>query len=167
MGDAKCADLICTRYANTISEIRDMVRIDLCRSGSDDEIHEQYDKLKNYSLSLDYVLSGELGNKYACFRWQLSWGGPSDEFMFPFNDHVFTYENDLGMYYFDYNATDKMGRKACQYWFRDWGDCAHVNVVDEEHALLMQEVLNTYGRMGVCFDEFRKRDGIPARKEPF
>jgi len=49
---------------------------------SDAEVSEEaYEELYNYGLSLDYVPPFTFdGQRAGYWRWQLSWGGPSDEF---------------------------------------------------------------------------------------
>lgn len=70
-----------------------------------------------YGLSFDYVPAGTFTDqKRGYFRYQISWGGPSDELRF------FTDE--------DLNLT------SIQYWFLDWGDGAKVIVNGKARELL-------------------------------
>lgn len=73
-----------------------------------------YDALNEYGLSFDYVPPGTWGDETrGFFRWQLSWGGPGDEFRFfadaPYDD----------AYYIEY-------------WFMDWFDGAHRDVSNDD-----------------------------------
>lgn len=70
-----------------------------------------------YGLSFDYVPRGTFSDqKRGYWRYQLSWGGPSDEFRF-FCDE-------------DYQLT------KVEYWFLDWFDGAHVAVTGKARELL-------------------------------
>jgi hypothetical protein len=74
---------------------------------SDDEHGSFY----NYGLSIDY--QEPEGRKRGYFRYQLSWGGQSDEIRFYFDGHV----------------CDKI-----EYVFLDWGTGAGFDVTNEEWA---------------------------------
>ena len=68
-----------------------------------------FDYINNYGLCLDYVERGTFTDQErGYFRFQLSWGGPSDEFRI----------------YVDY---DKQITHI-DYWFLDWGDGASIRV---------------------------------------
>jgi hypothetical protein len=74
--------------------------------------------LCEYGLSFDYVAPGTFGDqKEGYFRYQLSWGGPSDEFRFFVNP-------DLSCH-------------RVEYWFLDWFDGAHRILFGEAEALLL------------------------------
>lgn len=87
-----------------------------CNGKEDDEdlgsIHE-------YSLCFDYVPAGTFSDqREGFFRYQLSTGGPGDEFRF-FAD-----------------AERKVHR--IEYWFLDWFDGAHRVLTGEDEELLME-----------------------------
>ena len=68
-----------------------------------------FDYINNYGLCFDYVERGTFTDQErGYFRYQLSWGGPSDEFRI----------------YVDY---DKQITQI-DYWFLDWGDGASIRV---------------------------------------
>jgi hypothetical protein len=70
-----------------------------------------------YGLSFDYVAPGTFeGQKRGYFRYQISWGGPSDEFRF-FVD-------------------EQLHITSVQYWFMDWFDGAKVIVNGKDRELL-------------------------------
>ena len=74
-----------------------------------------FDYINNYGLAFDYVEKGTFTDQergYFCF--QLSWGGPSDEFRI----------------YVDY---DKQITHI-DYWFLDWGDGASVRIPEDSIA---------------------------------
>jgi hypothetical protein len=75
--------------------------------------------LNEYGLSFDYVAPGTFeGQRRGYFRYQLSWGGPSDEF------RIFTgpgFEID-----------------RIEYWFLDWFDGAKVTLSGKRLDLLSE-----------------------------
>nr|WP_281719907.1 hypothetical protein [Nitrosomonas nitrosa] len=72
-----------------------------------------------YGLYFDYVAPGTFDDqKEGYFRYQLSWGGPSDEFRFFINP-------DLSCH-------------RIEYWFLDWFDGAHRALSDESETLLFE-----------------------------
>ena len=112
------------------------------------------------SLAFEYVSGNTIGIEEPCFRWQLSWGGPQDEFLFPINRHIYTLDGGNSL---KFNFT---AESVTQYWLRDWGDSSHINL-DKENNKIMNSVLRTYGAVGRCFTEFRRGEGIPVHEEPF
>jgi len=74
-----------------------------------------FDYINNYGLAFDYVEKGTFTDQErGYFRFQLSWGGPSDEFRI----------------YVDY---DKQITHI-DYWFLDWGDGASVRIPEDSIA---------------------------------
>ncbi len=75
------------------------------------------------ALSFDYVEPNTFNDQIEGYwRWQFSWGGPSDELRAYVNEHKQIHR--------------------LEYWFLDWGDGAHV-LVDSEAAAwsMMQQML--------------------------
>lgn len=74
--------------------------------------------LAEYGLCFDYVAAETFTDqREAYFRYQLSWGGPSDEFRFFVNP-------DLSCH-------------RIEYWFLDWFDGAHCVLFGEHEELLL------------------------------
>jgi len=96
--DLPCSERVGLAYESEIETIEELWQ-DYC-AGKDISGFEQY------GLGFDYV-DGE--KPY--YRWQLSWGGPSDEFRF------FTFKSRY--------SEDLL---RIEYWFMDWYDGAHVDV---------------------------------------
>ena len=73
-----------------------------------------------YGLSFDYVTPGTFGEKQreGYFRYQLGYGGPSDEFRF-------------------YTGPE-MNPHRIEYWFLDWYDGAHRELRGEREKLLLE-----------------------------
>ena len=89
-----------------------------------------------YGLCFDYVPPHTFsGQKEANFRYQLSWGGPADEFRFFVNP-------DLSCH-------------RIEYWFLDWYDGAH-RVLSDENESLLQEIWDWF-RETQAVDAARER----------
>jgi hypothetical protein len=101
--EAECKDfmdMFDTTIKETVSrpDVGDEEWREFAREFADERFNE-------YGLSWDYVAPGTFeGQRRGYFRWQLSWGGPSDEFRF------FVDEN--------------FGVCRVEYWFIDWFDGA-------------------------------------------
>jgi len=110
MLDTKCSLRIKDEYETTMKDIQEFI--------NDDD----YDGLNEYGLSMDYVEPGTFNDQRAgYFRWQLSWGGPADEFRL--------YDND-----------------DLEYWFLDWNDGACIELRDEDYDTIFG-YLNEYRDM--------------------
>ena len=95
-----CAERIDRHYKSTMKDIKEFLN------------NEDYDGLNEYGLSMDYVEPGTFNDqREGYFRWQLSWGGPSDEFRL--------YDND-----------------DLEYWFLDWGDGDCIELDGEDYNLI-------------------------------
>jgi len=95
---------------------------------------EAYDEdlgnFNEYGLCVDYVAPGTFGDqKRGYLRYQLSCGGPQDEFRF-FMDE-------------DLSAT------RIEYWFLDWFDGAKV-ILKGKALELMQEIYEDFKGMGIA-----------------
>ena len=89
-----------------------------------------------YGLSFDYVPEGTFGvQKEAYFRYQLSWGGPSDEFRFFVNPSFKPYR--------------------IEYWFLDWFDGANV-VLEGKDEELLEEIFDFFKEIGSVEAEYEK-----------
>jgi hypothetical protein len=89
-----------------------------------------------YGLCFDYVAPGTFNDqKRGYFRYQLSWGGPSDEFRFYCDEN--------------FNLTE------IEYWFLDWFDGASVTLSDKDCDLL-EGIFDYFKEMGSVQAEFDK-----------
>ena len=100
--EKKCIDLVNDRYQSRLEEIK---------NAYNDENLDVSEWLSEYGLSWDYVLPNET-KENGYYRWQLSWGGPGDEF------RIYTDENKNIL--------------SVEYWYLDWFDGASVTVLDKE-----------------------------------
>ena len=115
------------------STLIDLRRVwELSCSGSDEGMEE----FNTYGLSFDYVPSNTFDDQeQGYFRYQLSWGGPSDEFRF---------------------YIDPDGSVYCiEYWFLDWFDGAHRTLEGGDKMLLI-EIFNDFEDMGIVESELEK-----------
>jgi len=98
----------------------------------EDEPRDIYD----YGLGFDYVPKGTFdGQGQGYFRYQLSWGGPADEFRF-FTD-----------------AARKVHR--VEYWFLDWFDGAK-KILRGKNEKLLLDVFDLFEGCGAVESEFEK-----------
>ena len=97
-----CAERIGAEYADTMETVRTYAEAGWEEIPDHGPFHE-------WGLSADYVTPytfKDQPNGY--FRFQMSWGGPSDEFRFYVNENYLPY--------------------LIQYWFMDWFDGAHRDI---------------------------------------
>jgi len=89
-----------------------------------------------YGLAFDYVPAGTFGDQdQGYFRYQLSWGGPSDEFRFYADPALHCYQ--------------------IEYWFLDWNDGARRALFGNDRALL-QEIWEFFVEVGSAQTELDK-----------
>ena len=90
----------------------------------------------DYGLAFDYVAANTFKDqREGYFRWQLSWGGPSDEFRF-------------------YVDAEKRCHRV-EYWFLDWFDGAKRKLGGSREELLLY-FYNWFRDTGAAEHEFRK-----------
>jgi hypothetical protein len=93
-----------------------------------DEWDDDLGSPRHYGLSFDYVPAGTFSDqREGYFRYQLSWGGPSDEFRFFVNP-------DLSCH-------------RIEYWFMDWFDGA-CRVIDADDYSFMIEIWQWFADAG-------------------
>ncbi|APV45094.1 hypothetical protein Dform_01775 [Dehalogenimonas formicexedens] len=101
-----------------------------------DASHPELGKFEEYGLGLDYVAKGTFQDqKRGYFRWQLSWGGPADEFRFFMDENLEAVE--------------------IEYWFLDWNDGASKTLSGDAFKLL-DEIFQHLKDMGVVDAERAK-----------
>lgn len=97
-----CKERVDSHYASRMADLRAMWKAE-CEGNEDGP--EDTGPLNEYGLSFDYVALGTFpGQHRGYWRYQLSWGGPSDEFRF----------------YCD----ESRNPVRVEYWFLDWFDGA-------------------------------------------
>jgi len=97
---------------------------------------EDLGSFHEYGLSFDYVAPGTFGDdqREGYFRYQLSWGGPSDEFRF------YVSGPDYDVY-------------RVEYWFLDWFDGSHITVTDSQVLL---EIFEFFKECGTVEHQYRE-----------
>ena len=111
MADKTCKERINDKYADRIETIESIFEcIDDAYDGQDyDAIDDALTEFDEYGLCFDYVEPNTFDDqKRGYLRWQLSWGGPSDEFRF--------FVDEQG------------GITDIEYHFMDWFDGAVIKV---------------------------------------
>jgi hypothetical protein len=114
-----CAELVQEKCDMRLGDIEDLFRaIDLI--GPDDEdacfAESALEQLEQYPLCFDYVAPDTWEDQLeSYFRYQISWGGPSSEIRFFYDD----------------------GASGCykiRFHYMDWNDGAYVTITDNEVA---------------------------------
>jgi len=116
MSDTKqpsCADLVQEEFNKTEQDYKDARNYYNQSEPDENDQYEGYEDLFDYvnqtGLCFDYVEKGTFTDQErGYFRYQLSWGGPSDEFRI----------------YVDYDKSIDY----IEYWYLDWYDGASVRV---------------------------------------
>ena len=127
-----CAERLDNEYKNTIEDLKRVW--EAYTSGDDDEAAEEF---YDYGLSFDYIAPHTFGDEQeeGYFRYQLSWGGPSDEFRFY-----------VGPGYEPYRI---------EYWFMDWFDGASRRMEGEDYRLL-EVIFEWFNDAGVTEREYEQ-----------
>ena len=121
--DKKCADLVHEKYQDTLKDYQNAFDYfeqdeNKRKPNEDYESYEDFfDYVNQSGLCFDFVSVDTFENQNRGYwRFQMSWGGPSDEFRM-------------------YDNSDKI-----QYWFLDWFDGAFIEVDDIE----VVDLVNSY-----------------------
>jgi len=129
----KCKDKVRHELRGRIADIRKLWRL---YRKDPDAYDEELGRFDEYGLCFDYVPRDTFSDqKRGFFRWQLSWGGPQDEFRF------FTDEN--------------LDPFEIEYWYLDWFDGAGVKLCGRDHELLA-EIFGDFKEMGSVEAERKK-----------
>jgi hypothetical protein len=98
---------------------------------------EGYGEFHDYGLSFDYVAPGTFGDQQEGYwRYQLSWGGPSDEFRF-------------------YSSGPEWTPYRIEYWLLDWFD-GHGEALKGDDLALMLEIWEFYRENDIARNEYDK-----------
>ena len=116
--EKKCADLVHQKYQDTLKDYQNA--FDYFEQDEDkrkpNEEYESYEDFFDYvnqsGLCFDFVEANTFEDqKCGYWRFQMSWGGPSDEFRI----------------YTDYDKNINY----IEYWYMDWNDGASIRVNDD------------------------------------
>ncbi len=127
MADPSCAERVDEHKESRISTLRDLW--DLYSEEGPESYHPEHGtNMNEYGLSFDYVAPETFPDQpEGYFRYQISWGGPSDEFRI--------YAQRLGEYSYSIYRIE--------YWFLDWFDGANV-VLEGEDLKLISEIFESF-----------------------
>jgi len=122
-----CKERIQEAFKMQIEELRKIWKRYL--TGESEEIYE-------YGLGFDYVPLGSFQDQQeGYFRYQLSWGGPAEEFRF-------------------FVDPDLQIRKI-EYWYLDWFDGAKLELSGKDFELL-KEIFEWFKGMGLVEKELKE-----------
>jgi len=128
-----CKERVTSHLRSRISDLRKLWKAE--REGKEEGV-EDLGTFNEYGLCFDYVAPGTFkGQRRGYFRYQLSYGGPSDEFRF-------------------YTGAE-MELDRIEYWFLDWFDGAH-RVLKGRDLELLTEIFSFFKDCGSCEAELRK-----------
>ena len=113
-----CAERIGAEFTSTMDTVRNLAE---WHAEGNDEYHpDEETTLYEYGLCADYVAPNTFDDQAeGFFRWQISWGGPSDEFRF-------------------YVSPERYGVSvdSVEYRFHDWFDGAGVDLDGDDLQVL-------------------------------
>ena len=111
-----CKERVRSHYQ---SRIADLAKLWKLYQAGEDESDDDLGTFNEYGLCFDYVPKGTFTDQRRGFwRYQLSTGGPGDEFRF--------------------YADERLDLTKIEYWFLDWFDGAKVNVTGKALALMTE-----------------------------
>ena len=112
MKTKRCSERIADHWDSTESTLAHLWSVYTGQTEPDDDTFES--SIYEHGLSFDYVSPGTFDDqREGYWRYQLSWGGPSDEIRF-------------------YASSPSDTFYRAEYWFLDWGDGAFLNVTDSD-----------------------------------
>lgn len=140
----KCAELVADSLAERLEDLRRIMRpADNLSSEEQEELREEFCE---YGLSFDYVDADTFDNQPdGYFRFQLSWGGPADEFRF-------------------YVGMDQRPYRI-EYWYLDWNDGAKIYLADDDFDLLA-EWLDEMEGLGQLDEKYEAATEAQLQGEP-
>lgn len=128
---AKCEDRIQSHYDSRMDTLRQLWAA--YQSGNEEV--EDIGSLFDYGLSFDYVAPGTFQEqREGYFRYQLSYGGPSDEFRFFVNPNLSTHR--------------------IEYWFLDWFDGAAKELTGPDYDFMDELFSSFFVDSGVAHQQF-------------
>jgi len=120
----KCKDLVADNWKSRKNAFQSWY--DQAMEGGEMD-NEEYGSFYDYGLSVDYVEPGTFdGQNEGYGRYQLSWGGPSDELRFFFSPRG--------------NVPYRI-----EYWYMDWFDGASIEITDDPIAQWLWEQFHEMG----------------------
>lgn len=132
MTQPNCKERVSAELRGRIQDIRKLWKL---YHDDPEKSDEDLGRFEEYGLAFDYVPPGTWKDqKRGYFRYQLSWGGPSDEFRFFTNPDFSPYR--------------------VEYWFMDWYDGARKILKGRDYDLLM-EIFEDFRECGTVEHVYR------------
>ena len=136
--DAKCKDKVSPALTSRLSDIRKLWKAD--QEGNEERHVEEMGTFSEYGLCFDYIPAGTFANQEkGYFRYQLSCGGPTEEFRF-----FIDIDKDV------YNI---------EFWYLDWFDGAY-KILYGGRRDLMEEIFNFFRETGSVDAEYKAATAI-------
>lgn len=121
--EQKCKDKVAGAYQSRMEDLRKLWK-------APDNFVDGIGYLNEYGLSIDFVGAGTFTDQRApYYRYQLSWGGPSEEFRIFLNGDV-------------------------EFWYLDWFDGASVPVTGEDAETIKNIVREAYPNLDRYPDDY-------------
>jgi len=125
MQSQKCIDRVQDAFNSRMEDIRKLWNAE---DNHDDEIGD----LNEYGLSIAFIGAGTFKDqREPYYRYQLSWGGPSEEFRVYLNGDV-------------------------EFWFLDWFDGAKVDVPEEDAEIIKEIIRMKYDNIDRYPDDYEE-----------
>jgi len=132
--DQSCKNRVRSHYSNRMDDLKKLWKL---YNDGNEEGDPDLGTFGEYGLSFDYVPSGTFRDqRIGYFRYQLSYGGPSEEFRF-------------------YCDGQKNLYKA-EFWFLDWFDGARVTITQGKNFDFLNEIFSFFDEMGTLDSEMEK-----------
>lgn len=107
----KCKARVKAHYKSRMTDIKTLYN-------AEEQQTEELGSLYDYGLCIDYVAKGTFKDqRKGYFRYQLSYGGPSEEFRYFLN-------------------SDKL-----EFWLLDWFDGAKVTITNEQNKEIIKDII--------------------------
>jgi len=133
-----CQERVKKHYESRIDDLRKIFTA--YQEGEEEKYSYDIGIFPEYGLCFDYVAAGTFTDQQeGYFRYQLSWGGPSEEF------RIF---GSIGSVH---NPT------RIEFWLLDWGDGAKIDLKGEDFDLL-KKIYDFFDEIGVTQSELEKAE---------
>ena len=130
---ATCKERVASHLRGRIQDLRKLWKLE---QAGNEEGDPELGTFNEYGLSFDYVAPDTFEHqRRGFFRYQLSTGGPGDEFRF--------------------YATEGFGLDRIEYWFLDWFDGARIRLKGRDLEL-MTEIWEMFREAGSVAAEYQK-----------
>ena len=130
----KCAEVVVEKMRGRMEDIKRLMLAASDMEATEEQREDAEQELNEYGLAFDYVAPDTFEDQpRGYWRWQISWGGPSDEFRFygePLNDW-------------------RVHLEEVEYWYLDWFDGAFCRPSCDDLATL-EEWFSQLAECGVC-----------------